>query len=45
MAETGSKRVRNNNILSSNYELSHIGLELTKSGILRKKKALKSNKK
>ena len=45
MAVTGSKRVRSNNILSSNYELSAIGLEITKSGILRKKKAVKSNKK
>jgi hypothetical protein len=45
MAGIGSKRVRNNNILSSNYELSVIGLELTKSGVLRKKKSVKSNKK
>jgi len=45
MGKIENKRVRNNNILSSNYELSSVGLELTKSGVLRKKRAVKSNKK
>lgn len=46
MAQTEANKSKTNNILSAYPNLSHIGLEVTKNGIIRqKKRAYKVKKK